>query len=255
MTTNGSKSGSMRVVVIGAGMAGILSAIKLREAGYNDVTVYEKGDSFGGTWRENSYPGLACDVPAHVYTYSFEPNPEYTRTFAPGPEIRSYFERVALKYGVDKVTRFNTVIEDCVFRDGRWHLKTTEGEEDVADILIAATGVLHHPRFPDIPGINNFKGACFHSAQWDHSVPLEGKRVGVVGTGSTAIQITSALVDKVGQYKLFQRTAQWVMQQPGLPGGVPRRTRARSRESPRGSRGLEHIVRSILSGGHRCRFT
>ncbi|MCC6706577.1 MAG: NAD(P)/FAD-dependent oxidoreductase [Gammaproteobacteria bacterium] len=201
-----------RIVIIGAGMAGILTAIKLREAGYTDYVIYEKTDRVGGTWRENTYPGVACDVPAHGYTYSFEPNPDWSQTFAPGPEIHQYFEKVARKYGVTDEVRFNEEIPECIFRDGRWHLKTSKGREDVADVVIAATGVLHHPVVADIPGLDTFAGACFHTARWDHRVPLEGKRVGVIGTGSTAIQITSALVDKVAHFDLFQRTAQWVIQ-------------------------------------------
>ena len=200
-----------RIVIIGAGMAGILSVIKFREAGYHDLVVYEKSDRIGGTWRENTYPGIACDVPAHLYTYSFEPNPDWSSTFASGPEIQRYFERIVEKYDVRPAIRFNEAVDRCEFIDGRWRIKTSTGRDDVADIVIAASGVLHHPFTADIPGLDSFAGARFHSAQWDHSVPLEGKRVGVIGTGSTAIQITSAIVDKVGRYDLFQRTAQWVM--------------------------------------------
>ncbi len=200
-----------RVVIIGAGMAGILTAIKLRESGYTDFVIYEKSNRVGGTWRENTYPGIACDVPAHLYTYSFEPNPNWSRTFAPGPEIHAYFERIANKYQVMEYIRFNEAVPTCEFIDGRWHIRTSTGREDVADVVIAATGVLHHPHTADIPGLETFAGSTFHSARWDHSVPLENKRIGVIGTGSTAIQITSALVDKVAHFSLFQRTAQWVM--------------------------------------------
>ncbi len=200
-----------RIVIIGAGMAGILTAIKLREAGYDDYVIYEKSDRVGGTWRDNTYPGIACDVPAHLYTYSFEPNPSWSQTFAPGPEIHAYFERIAQKYAVMQSIRFNESVPHCEFKAGRWHLRTSQGREDVADFVIAATGVLHHPLMADIPGLETFAGACFHSAAWDHSVPLEGQRVGVVGTGSTAIQITSALASRVARYDLFQRTAQWIM--------------------------------------------
>lgn len=202
---------NLRIVIIGAGMAGILSAIKLREAGYNDFIIYEKADRLGGTWRENTYPGIACDVPAHLYTYSFEPNPQWSHMFAPGDEIQAYFENVAEKYNVNPSIRFGAEITSCVFEDGRWRLELDNGDRDAADIVIAATGVLHHPNIPDLPGLNTFGGACFHSARWDHDVVLDGKRIGVIGTGSTAIQITSALVDRVAKYKLFQRTAQWVM--------------------------------------------
>jgi cation diffusion facilitator CzcD-associated flavoprotein CzcO len=202
---------SPRIVIIGAGMAGILTAIKLREAGYRDFVVYEKSDRVGGTWRENTYPGIACDVPAHLYTYSFEPNPNWSSTFATGPEIYAYFENIARKYQVMETIRFNEGVPHCEFIDGRWRLRTSQGREDVADVVIAATGVLHHPSTADIPGLETFGGACFHSARWDHSVELRGKRVGVIGTGSTAIQITSALVNEVARFDLYQRTAQWVM--------------------------------------------
>lgn len=200
-----------RIVIIGAGMAGILTAIKLDEAGYRNYVIYEKSDRVGGTWRENTYPGIACDVPAHLYTYSFEPNPDWSRTFAPGPEIHAYFERIAEKYKVIEKIRFNEAIPYCKFEDSRWHLRSSTGREDTADFLIAATGVLHHPHTADIPGLETFEGACFHSAEWDHSVPLKGQRVGVIGTGSTAIQITTAITDIVDRFDLFQRTAQWIM--------------------------------------------
>lgn len=206
-----SNARDLRVVIIGAGMAGILAVIKLREAGYHNLTVYEKADRLGGTWRENTYPGVACDVPAHVYSYSFAPNPDWTRMFAGGQEIQDYFEHVAKKYDVLPAIRFNTEVKRCVFENGRWQIALADGGQDGADIVIAASGVLHHPNIAGIPGLNDFAGNWFHSARWDHSVPLEGKRVGVIGTGSTAIQITSALVKKVAKYTLFQRTAQWIM--------------------------------------------
>ncbi|MBX9604622.1 MAG: NAD(P)/FAD-dependent oxidoreductase, partial [Gammaproteobacteria bacterium] len=199
------------MVVIGAGMAGILAGIRLREAGYTDYVIYEKASRLGGTWRENTYPGIACDVPAHLYTYTFEPNPDWSHVFAPGDEIQAYFEGVAAKYGVLPHVRFDSEVVKSVFEGGRWQLTLADGRSDSADVVIAATGVLHYPNLPEIEGLGDFQGACFHSARWDHSVPLEGRRVGVIGTGSTAIQITSALVDKVSHYSLFQRTAQWVM--------------------------------------------
>lgn len=203
----------MRFVVIGAGMAGVLSGIRLRQAGYEDWVVYEKGDSVGGTWRENTYPGLSCDVPSHIYSYAFEPNPDWSQRFSPGAEIRRYFEGVADKYGILPRIRFNEEVERLEFRGGRWHLALKSGRRDEADVVIAATGVLHHPMIPEIPGLASFEGACFHSARWDHAVPTDGKRVGVIGTGSTAIQITSALVPSVAKFSLFQRTPQWIAPQ------------------------------------------
>ena len=205
-----------RAVVIGAGMGGILAAIRLRQTG-DDVVVYEKGDTFGGTWRENRYPGLACDVPSHLYSYSFEPNPDWTYRFSPGPEIKAYFERVARKYGLDRITHFDEEVVGCEFAGGRWHLETSQGRRDTADIVIAASGVLHHPNEPHFEGIETFRGAAFHSARWRDDVPCAGRRVGVVGTGSTAVQITGAIVDDVAQFTLFQRTPQWIMPQQNPP--------------------------------------
>jgi cation diffusion facilitator CzcD-associated flavoprotein CzcO len=199
-----------RVIVIGAGMSGILAAIRLEEAGFDDVVVYEKADRLGGTWRENTYPGLSCDVPSHFYSYSFALNPEWSSRFSPGPEILAYFEAVARRYGVDSRIRYRKEVGRCAFEDGRWRITTTDGATDEADVVLAATGVLHHPAYPDIEGLGTFAGPCFHSARWDHDVPLAAKRVGVIGTGSSAIQIVTALVDQVGELRLFQRTPQWI---------------------------------------------
>jgi cation diffusion facilitator CzcD-associated flavoprotein CzcO len=206
-----------RVVVIGAGMSGILAGIKLQEAGIDDFVIYEKADRIGGTWRENTYPGLTCDTPSHHYTYTFERNPDWSSYLPPGPEIQAYFERTCRKYGVDKFIRFNAELDSAEYRDGRWHLQLQSGERDVADVVIAASGVLHHPRYPDIEGMESFKGALFHSSRWDHSVPLEGKRIGVIGTGSTGVQIISALAGKVDLIEHYVRTPQWIMPVENTP--------------------------------------
>jgi cation diffusion facilitator CzcD-associated flavoprotein CzcO len=203
----------MNFAIIGAGMAGILSGIKLTEAGLTDFTIYEKSDRFGGTWRENTYPGLACDVPSHLYSYSFAPNPEWSHQFSPGPEILAYFERLAREHGLEEKVRFGDEIVRCEFDDGHWKLETAGGHHDEVDVVIAATGVLHHPRYPDIEGLDTFAGTIFHSSRWDHDVALEGARVGVIGTGSTAVQIVGAIVDRVAHLDLFQRTPQWILPQ------------------------------------------
>lgn len=209
----------LRYIIIGAGMAGILAAIRLKEAGDNNFIVYEKGDKLGGTWRDNRYPGLTCDVPAHAYTYSFAPNPDWSAFFSPGPEIREYFENVAVQYGVRDTIRLNTEVMRCEFSDadGRWHVTLQDGTADVADIVIAATGVLHHPNVPDIPGLKDFKGAAFHSARWDDSVPLDDRRIGVVGTGSTGVQIVSALSTRASNLVHFSRSPQWIMPVANFP--------------------------------------
>jgi cation diffusion facilitator CzcD-associated flavoprotein CzcO len=207
----------LRIAIIGAGMAGILSAVKLLESDLDDFTIYEKGDRYGGTWRENTYPGLSCDVPSHLYSYSFAPNPEWSHRFSHGAEIQRYFEDVAHRHDLHTHTRFGEEIARCDFVGGAWHVETTSGRRDEFDIVIAATGVLHHPRYPDIAGLDTFAGAQFHSARWDHDVPIDGRRVGVVGTGSTAVQIVSAVVDRVSHVSMFQRTAQWIMPQENPP--------------------------------------
>lgn len=201
----------LKVVVLGAGMAGILAGIKLQEAGISDVTIYEKADRIGGTWRENTYPGLTCDVPSHHYTYTFERNPDWTRHLPPGEEIQAYFEGVTAKYGVDRLIRFNEEAVRADYIDDRWQLSFSSGLTDSADVLICATGVLHHPRYPSIEGMENFSGALFHSARWDHSVPLDGKRIGIIGNGSTGVQIISALAGRAARLEHYQRTAQWIM--------------------------------------------
>jgi len=203
----------LRFAILGAGMSGILCAIKLREAGYDDFVLYEKADRLGGTWRENTYPGIACDVPSHLYRYSFEPNPEWSHRYSPGSEIQAYFEGVAGKHGITERIRFGEEVTRCERASGRWRLTTKRGRGDEVDVVLAATGVLHHPKLPEIAGLEDFAGASFHSARWDHTVPIDGRRLGVIGTGSTAIQLTSAVVPRVAKYLLFQRTAPWVMPQ------------------------------------------
>lgn len=215
----GRASGSthLRLAVIGAGMAGILSAITLRQAGLDDFCVYEKADGVGGTWRDNTYPGIGCDVPSHLYSYSFALNPEWSATYSPGSEIQSYFQAVARRHQIERCISFNDEVVRCHFAEGRWHLTTAAGRQDHVDVVIAATGVLHHPRYPDIEGLDSFGGACFHSARWDHDAQVRGAKVGVIGTGSSGVQIVSALVPQVARLSLFQRSAQWIMPVPNPP--------------------------------------
>ena len=203
-----------RIIVVGAGMSGILVGIKLLESGHTNFAIYEKADELGGTWRDNRYPGLSCDVPSHHYVYSFEPNSEWTSLFSGGPEILNYFKNAATKYHVREHIRFGSEVVAARFENGLWNVRIAGGELDQGSVLIAATGVLHHPKFPDIPGLSEFDGKQFHSARWDDTVDLSAKRVGIIGTGSTAVQIVPAIVNKVSKLTLFQRTAQWILPYP-----------------------------------------
>ena len=207
----------LRFIVIGAGLSGIMSAIKLAQGGDRDVTVYEKAARLGGTWRENTYPGVACDVPSHLYSYSFAPNPNWSRVFSPGHEIQAYLERVARHHEVESCIRFSEEVTRCEFVEGRWRVETSRGRRDDADVVIAASGVMHHPNVPNFPGLDRFAGAAFHSARWNHDVPVHDRRVGIIGTGSTAVQLLGALVDRVAKLVVFQRTAQWIMPQDNVP--------------------------------------
>lgn len=205
------KSTELSFAIIGAGMAGMLAAIKLRKSGYKNVTIFEKADDVGGTWRENTYPGLTCDVPSHSYTYSFSPNPSWSHYLAPGPEIQKYFKGIADRYNLKEIIKFNEEIISCAFNGVQWHLKSNTGTELLADFVIAATGVLHFPNTPPIAGQESFSGHIFHSARWDHSVKLDGKKIGIIGNGSTGVQLVSALASRVKKLCHFQRTPQWIM--------------------------------------------
>lgn len=235
------------IVIIGAGMAGIAAAVKLRQAGLDDFVIYEKAADVGGTWRENTYPGVACDVPSHLYSYSFSPNSEWSHVFSPGAEIHAYLREVSAEHQLDRQIVLGGEVTEAEWREERWRLRTRDGSEDVADIVIAATGVLHHPAWPDIPGLEDFGGPAFHSARWDHRVELDGARVGVVGTGSSAVQITGALVDRVGELHLFQRTPQWILPADNPP--IAEEDKARFRADPAAMAALRRELASTFSEG------
>ena len=206
-----------KFLIIGAGISGILMGIKLRARGLSDFVILEKAETLGGTWRDNRYPGVACDVAAHLYVYSFAPNPAWRSRYAKGPDIWSYYHEVARRCGILPHIRYNKRAVSAEWRDGEWTVTAQDGEAFVADVVICASGRLHHPVLPVIPGAESFAGARFHTSRWDSSDDLKGKRLGVVGTGSTATQIVASSASKVRQLKLFQRTAQWVYPLPDTP--------------------------------------
>lgn len=205
----------LRFAVIGAGMAGILAGIRLHQAGEN-FTVYEKAERLGGTWRDNRYPGLTCDVPAHAYTYSFEPYAEWDAFYATGGEVNAYFQHTAEKYGIMPHVRFGCEVVSTVWNeaDGCWQIGLSTGETVEAEVIIAASGVLHHPKLPDIEGLENFAGKAFHSARWEDDAALDGARVGVIGNGSTGVQLVTALNERASKLVHFQRSPQWIMPVP-----------------------------------------
>ncbi|MFF9376952.1 flavin-containing monooxygenase [Streptomyces griseoluteus] len=202
----------VRVAVIGSGFGGLGAAVRLRREGITDFVVLERAGSVGGTWRDNSYPGCACDVPSHLYSFSFAPNPDWPRTFSGQEHIRAYLERVADDFGLRPHLRFDSEVKLMTWDEDelRWHIETASGSL-TADVVVSATGPLSDPKIPDIPGLDSFPGRVFHSARWDHDFDLRGKRVAVVGTGASAIQIVPSIQPEVGRLTVFQRTPPWVM--------------------------------------------
>ncbi len=204
-----------RVGIIGTGFAGLGLAIRLRQAGDEDFIVLEKNAEIGGTWRDNDYPGCACDVPSNLYSYSFAPNPGWTTTFAHQAEIRAYTEHVAAEHDLDRSIHFSTFVQNAHWDEeaALWRVATDQGEYEFS-VLVSATGPLSSPSIPDLPGLAEFDGPVFHSAEWDHDVDLAGKRVAVIGTGASAIQFVPELQKVVGELKLFQRTPPWLLPRP-----------------------------------------
>jgi cation diffusion facilitator CzcD-associated flavoprotein CzcO len=207
-----------RALIIGTGFSGLGMAIAMQRQGV-DFLVLEKADEIGGTWRDNTYPGCACDVPSHLYSFSFEPKATWSKLFSPQPEIWDYLKGVTEKYGLRRNIRFNSFVDRAYWDDNqyRWHVFTADGQEYVAQFLISGAGALHIPLIPDIEGRAEFRGAAFHSAQWDHTVDLTGKRVAVIGTGASAIQIVPSIAKRVRELQLYQRTPPWVVPRPNKP--------------------------------------
>jgi len=202
----------VRVAVIGSGFSGIGTAVRLAQAGERDVVVLERAGSVGGTWRDNTYPGCACDVPSHLYSFSFAPNPDWSRAFSRQPEIRAYLERVCDDFGVRSQLHLDTELLAGTWDDAAalWRLETSRGPL-TADLLVSGCGGLVEPAYPDLPGLETFAGPVFHSARWDHDVDLAGKRIAVIGTGASAIQFVPELQPEADRLVLFQRTPPWVL--------------------------------------------
>ncbi|GEE00084.1 putative monooxygenase [Gordonia spumicola] len=205
---------SPRVIVVGAGIGGITTAHVLARRGFDDVTILEKGDEAGGVWHWNTYPGLTCDVPSNLYQFAFAPKPDWERVFATGPQIKRYVNDVIDHLGLRDRLICDAEVVSTVFADDEWTVTLADGRTFVADFVVMATGVLHHPNVPDIPGLDTFGGPVVHSARWDADLRIEGERVAVIGSGSTGVQLVTALQGLASRVLHFTRSPQWVMWAP-----------------------------------------
>lgn len=229
-----------RFAIIGSGFGGLGAAIRLRQEGHTDFVILEQAAALGGTWRDNSYPGCACDVQSHLYSFSFAPNPGWSRRYSPQPEILAYLRDCAERFGIVPHLRLDHAVRAAAWDEQhkRWHLTTTGGPF-TAEFLIAATGPLSEPALPALPGLPSFTGTLFHSARWDHGHELRGRRVAVIGTGASAIQFVPAIQPLVGRLHLFQRTPPWILPRRDRP--VPAAVQRLLRASP--------LAQRLLRGG------
>ncbi|UPK74234.1 NAD(P)/FAD-dependent oxidoreductase [Nocardioidaceae bacterium SCSIO 66511] len=210
-----------RVVIVGSGFAGVCAAIRLKQAGITDFVILEKDDDLGGTWRDNTYPGCACDVPSYLYSYSFEQNPDWTRMFAPQEEIWAYIRRCIDKYDLASHLRYGQELTSAAWDEesATWDLLTAQGTSYTARAVIAGFGALHTPRYPELDGLDTFEGTTFHSAEWNHEHDLSGKRVAVIGTGASAVQFIPQIRKYAAQVDVYQRTPSWIVGKPDRPIG------------------------------------
>src|SRR3954469_8250836 len=204
---------SPRVIVVGAGFGGIAAAIELRRHGFTDVTILERGAGPGGTWRDNTYPGAACDVPSHLYSFSYAQRRDWSRLCSPQDELLRYVEVVAREHGVDGLVVGNAEVTACRWdaATASWAVTTAGGATYAADALVLATGQLHRPALPAIPDRERFAGRAFHTADWDHDYDLRGRRVAVIGTGASAVQLVPEVSRRAGRLVVFQRTGNWFL--------------------------------------------
>ena len=210
---------TLPVAILGSGFAGMCMAIRLLEAGRDDFVIFEKASSLGGTWRDNTYPGCACDVPSHLYSFSFAQNRDWSRAYATQPEILAYMQGVADEHQLEKKIQFNTQITALVWDQeaSHWRLTAADGRQFAAKVVVSGVGGLHLPKVPAIAGLDSFQGPAFHSARWRHDVDLAGKTVAVIGTGASAIQFIPEIAPHVGRLHVFQRTPPWVLPRNDRP--------------------------------------
>ena len=234
------------VAILGAGVSGLCMGIQLRKAGIPSFAIFEKSHDVGGTWNDNSYPGSGCDVPSHLYSFSFEPNPDWSRAFSPQPEIQRYLRHCAEKYDLLPQIRFGTEIRGASFDEhaGVWRIRTGAGEEITAKALVSGLGQLNRPHFPEIPGLASFDGTSFHSARWDHEHDVSGERVAVIGNGASALQFIPEIAKTAARVTIFQRSANWVI--PRGDRKFSAADKARFRRHPLLLRALRALIWSLL---------
>jgi cation diffusion facilitator CzcD-associated flavoprotein CzcO len=237
-TTNDARH--VRVGILGAGFAGLGMAIRLKQQGEDDFVVWERDPDVGGTWWANRYPGCQCDVPSHLYSFSFAPNPEWRRTYAPQPEIQAYIRRVTDEFGLWPHIRLSCAVTEARWDDAAhvWRVATEQGDY-TAEVVVAAPGPLSEPSTPDLPGLDGFEGTIFHTAAWNHDHDLTGRRVAVIGTGASAIQVVPEIQPVVEHLAVFQRTPPWV---------VPHGDRPISERERRVFRRVPAVQRAIRTG-------
>jgi len=237
------------IVIVGSGFAGLGMGIRLKKAGITDFVVLERAADLGGTWRDNVYPGCACDIPSLLYSFSFEPNDEWSRAYPSQPEIWAYLRRCAKKYGLEPHIRYNAEVVEARYDEAaaRWHVTTSEGATYSSRVLVSGMGGLSNPYVAELPGGASFPGPQFHSATWDHSVNLAGKDVAVIGTGASAIQFVPQIAPIVGKLRLYQRTPPWIS--PRFDGPVSARERLLRRRLP----GYAWAQRKLLYWSHEAR--
>jgi cation diffusion facilitator CzcD-associated flavoprotein CzcO len=235
-----------KIVIIGSGFSGLGMGIALRKAGFRDFVILEKASDVGGTWRDNRYPGCACDVPSPLYSFSYALNPSWSRLFAPQPEIWEYLRGCAATYGIDEHVRYGSQVEAIEWDDATrlWTVRIAGGDRYEAHAIVSGAGALHIPSYPEISGMGSFTGASFHSCAWDHSVDLTGKRVAIIGTGASAIQIVPAVAGQAARLTVFQRTAPWINPRADVP--IPDRMRTALRTIPGAARGLRTAIYWML---------
>ncbi|MGB7233493.1 MAG: NAD(P)/FAD-dependent oxidoreductase, partial [Candidatus Acidiferrum sp.] len=233
---------SVDVLIVGSGFSGLCTAIKLRQAGMNSFLLIEKSDDIGGTWYDNRYPGCACDIPSHLYSFSFELWPDWTRMYPGQQEIHEYLKRCVERYGLAPHIRLNTCLHEAVWneKESLWNATVGEGKRVRARVIVSGVGGLHVPSYPQIKGVEKVAGPKFHSSTWDHGVDLAGKNIAVIGTGASSIQFVPQIAPRAGKLYLFQRTPPWIV--PRIDFAIPEKWKSRFRRFPLSMRAFRQYI-------------